>query len=80
MEAKTEGDLAEEELRMCERFLPEDLIHRWREDFPSSAATLDSQGAIVSRFRANGQRGECCSVLKFVSRSYPHTQTPRSAR
>jgi len=57
IEARTEGDLADEELRMCERFLPKDLISRWRQEFPSATATVDDQGNIVSRFRASGQRG-----------------------
>jgi len=55
-EARTELDIAEEELRMCERFLPTELIATWRAAFPATAY-VDGSGELVSRFRSTGNRG-----------------------
>jgi len=56
-EARREGDIAEEEYRTCSQFLPPELISQWRADYPTSEATVDTAGELVSRFRSIRGRG-----------------------
>ena len=41
---------------MCERFLPKELITKWRAEYPADSY-IDDNGEVVSRFRSTGTRG-----------------------